>query len=48
MRGDAVSNILKGKSWRFNCYSSGDFFQREREEKGEEETEKGSTVIERN
>ena len=26
-----ISSILKGKSWRFNCYSSGYFFQRERE-----------------
>ena len=31
MRGGVVSSILKGKSWRFNCYSSGYFFQRERE-----------------
>ena len=25
MRGGAVSSILKGKSWRFNCYNSGFF-----------------------
>ena len=29
MRGGVISSILKGKSWRFNCYSSGYFFQRE-------------------
>ena len=48
MRGGAVSSILKGKSWRFNCYNSADFFHvnaKENEKKRQKKDQQLSSGI---
>ena len=48
MREGAVSSILKGKSWRFNRYNSGDFFHvnvKENEKKRQKKDQQLSSGI---